>query len=237
MLDQLRAFKDIFRIKHITYNLYTIYINIVQTSIRHPKSVVCGPSFWSNYSFETLRESMSHWACHWHFSPFLSLMPFLLKPPLPGLIVRVRGLSFGRFVGMPYSFHFMMIDLRILHRVINFLDIFFNDPSPFVLLLNFVSDLFGELLGLHGVAGLVVRKRPKGVNNFHGEGPTLTYTFILGWLAIQGQNKNIQILCRLDCKSETHSITCVAFFSGFAGIKISMHTKGKMTPLSLLFCT
>jgi len=65
------------------------------------------------------------------------------------------SVSFGgqasprRFVVVPYSFHFVMMDL-------DFKIFFFITQPWFNLLHSFVSNLFEELLGLHDVVYLVV---------------------------------------------------------------------------------
>ena len=51
-------------------------------------------------------------------------------------------LSLCRFGVVPYSFHFLLMDLMVLCGMFKVLDIFYN--------------LFGELLDVHGAACLVV---------------------------------------------------------------------------------
>jgi hypothetical protein len=57
--------------------------------------------------------------------------------------------SLGRFVVVPYSFHFLIMGCSKF-------PIFFITQPWSVRLHNFVPDLFGDLLGLHGAACLVV---------------------------------------------------------------------------------
>ena len=53
---------------------------------------------------------------------------------------------------VPYSFNFVIMDLMVLRGMFKVSDTFLY-PNPD---LYFVPDLFGELLGLYGVACLVV---------------------------------------------------------------------------------
>ena len=62
--------------------------------------------------------------------------------------------SLGRFVVVPYSFHSLIMDLMVLRGLFKVFNFFITQPRS-VLLHNFVPDLFGEFLGLHGAACLV----------------------------------------------------------------------------------
>ena len=84
-----------------------------------------------------------------------SLLHLWLMPSMPGPWGLVRG-PIGRFVVVPYSFSFFRMDLRVLCGIFKVLDIFFKTHPWSVLLHNFVPDLFGELLGLHGAAFFLV---------------------------------------------------------------------------------
>ena len=59
--------------------------------------------------------------------------------------------SLGRFVVVPYSFKKSYNEFNGALWDVQSFGYFFYNPSCFVLLHNFVPDLFGELLGLHGV--------------------------------------------------------------------------------------
>ena len=86
----------------------------------------------------------------------VSLLPLWLINALLAWSVIFDGRpSLGMFVVVPYSFHFLIMDLTVLLRMFKVSDIFFITQPWSVLLHNFVPDLFGELLGL-GAACLVV---------------------------------------------------------------------------------
>ena len=87
----------------------------------------------------------------------LSLVSLLPLCCLLALSVSFGGrLSLGRFVVVPYSFYFLIMDLMVLCGMFKVSGIFFITQPWSVLLHNFVPDLFGEPLVLHGAACWVV---------------------------------------------------------------------------------
>ena len=64
--------------------------------------------------------------------------------------------SLGRFIVVPYSFHFLIMNLMVLGGMFKVSDIFLQPNPDLYFSTTFFPDLFGELLGLHGAAFLVV---------------------------------------------------------------------------------
>ena len=62
----------------------------------------------------------------------------------------------GRFVVVPYYFNFLIMDLIVLCGMFKASDIFYNPTLICSVVHKFGPDLFGELLGLHSAACLVV---------------------------------------------------------------------------------
>ena len=92
------------------------------------------------------------------FRVFFGLFDASLINALHALSVSFGGQhSLGRFVVVPYYFNFLIMDLMVLCGMFKVSGIFFIAQPCSVLLHNFVPDLFGKLLGLHGAACLVVR--------------------------------------------------------------------------------